>query len=73
MVGTVVVAGIAYRIAEENAENEITDLKMKLAKMETSSAAILTDASLSTRIESIEEYIDNIRGRNPNPKYENGF
>ena len=62
MVGTVIVAGIAYRIAEENAENQITDLKRKLASFKTSSAAILTDVSLSTRIQSIEEYIDDIRG-----------
>ena len=30
--------------------------------MSSSNAAILTDASLSSRIQTIEEYIDSIRG-----------
>ena len=62
MVGAGIAAGIAYRIAEENAKNEISDSKMKLAKISSSSAAALTDASLSSRIQTIEEYIDSIRG-----------
>ena len=73
MVGAGIAAGIAYRIAEENAKNEISDLKMKLA---SSGAAALTDASLSSRIQTIEEYIDSIRGVHKlviYPKYNKGF
>ena len=76
MVGAGIAAGIAYRIAEENAKNEISDLKMKLAKMSSSNAAALTDASLSSRIQTIEEYIDSIRGVHKlviYPKYNKGF
>ena len=76
MVGAGIAAGIAYRIAEENAKNEISDLKMKLAKISSSSAAALTDASLSSRIQTIEEYIDSIRGVHKlviYPKYNKGF